>query len=327
MPEDFTNVPVPGWIGGFAQSDPHFAYPDPELGALPLLDNMANIARLQRQQAVLWPEFSWQSVPGDESSRCYQMFAPDISRIGYTDEGRVYSIICPQQGACSPAFGCLNVEVTVTGQRGWVDETARTMAADMTVTGKVWFSPSAKESGLVRMLWHAFEALGSKFPHDKAHAIEVATHLKGDPSQPVFPLRKGETDAFAIPDFARHPEAWDVANLLVEIGPVAKTGDPLADAFNALVMEAFNAASGNLLLEGNTLAWNVWFAAPALVDRAEWQAHAERWRKSIDADHGSPGGKGTAPRHFDGSPFRPLDSLLEEEAAKIWKFIRDHLRG
>ncbi|MEK8228873.1 hypothetical protein NKG05_27165 [Oerskovia sp. M15] len=62
-----------------------------------MLENMANIDLLDRQQAVLWPEFSWTTVPGIESSRCYQMFAPDISRIGYTDTGRVYSIICPSR--------------------------------------------------------------------------------------------------------------------------------------------------------------------------------------------------------------------------------------
>ncbi|WP_138470616.1 hypothetical protein [Poseidonocella sp. HB161398] len=325
MPEDYSNVPVPGWIGGFAQSDPAFAYPDPDLSSLPLLDNMDNIDKLERQQAVLWPEFSWQTVPGDEASRCFQMFSPDISRIGYTSEGRVYSIICPQQGACSPSLGCLNVEVTVTGQRGWVDETTKTMAADMTVTGKVWFSPSAKSSGAGALLWHLFEGLGKDFPHDKAHAIEVATSLKGDPSQPVFPVRSGETRAFESPDFARHPEAWDVANLLVEIGAVKPTGEPMVDAFNKLVMEIFNAASGNLLLQGNTLAWNVWFTAPELVDRAEWRAHAEKWRESIDADHGSPGGPGTAARYFDGRPFEAGEALLAEELEKIWRFIRDHV--
>jgi hypothetical protein len=57
------------------------------------------------------------------------MFTPDISRLGYTNEGRVCAIICPQQGACSPSLGCMNVEVTVTGQRGWADEANRKLAA------------------------------------------------------------------------------------------------------------------------------------------------------------------------------------------------------
>ena len=128
----------PGWIGGFAQSNPKFAYPTPDLSSLPLYDNMANINLLQRQQKVCWPEFSWRTVLADETSRCFQMFSPDISRVGYTDKGRVYSIICPQQGVYHPHLGTLNIEVTVTGNRGWVDEKApkdANVAADLTTLG------------------------------------------------------------------------------------------------------------------------------------------------------------------------------------------------
>ncbi|TGD96245.1 hypothetical protein [Methylobacterium nonmethylotrophicum] len=143
-------VPVPGWTGGFSSSGPHFSYPEPDLSGLPLLDNLAKIGKLERQVHVLWPEFSWETVPGDPESRCFQMFAPDISRAGYDAAGRIWAIICPQQGAASPALGSLNIEVTVTGQRGWVDETVEhrdydLLAADMTVTGKVWFGPSAQD--------------------------------------------------------------------------------------------------------------------------------------------------------------------------------------
>src|SRR6185312_7317507 len=56
-----TPDPNNGWIGGFAQSNPAFAYPDPDLSSLPLLDNMDNIRLLERQQAALWPEFSWET--------------------------------------------------------------------------------------------------------------------------------------------------------------------------------------------------------------------------------------------------------------------------
>lgn len=125
-----------GWVGGFAQSNPAFAYPNPDLSSLPLLDNLANIGLLQRQQGIEWPEFSWEAEKGNANTRCFQMFAPYISRIGYTNTGRVYSIICPQQGLFVHKIGSLNVEVTVTGQRGWVDENTREFAADMTVEGK-----------------------------------------------------------------------------------------------------------------------------------------------------------------------------------------------
>lgn len=331
-----TNIP-PGWIGGFEASNPDFAYPDPNLTSLPILDNMANIDKLQRQQKVLWPEFSWQTIPGDPSSRCYQMFAPDISRLGYTNEGRVYSIICPQQGACSPNFGCMNVEVTVTGQRGWANEDNREMAADMGVEGTIWFSPSAKQNPLVKLLWEKFENSKLPFPSSKAKAIKVTTHKVGNPNQPLFPLRKGQTKDFPIPEFAQHEDvAWTVGNLSVEIGPLKKTGNDIVDTFNQMVIDGFNLASGNMLKDGNVLTWNVWFTPPELVDQEEWRTHAERWRESIDADHGSPEGEGTPARYFDGTLFRIGDNLkedverkesnfMQDEEQKILKFIEEHL--
>jgi hypothetical protein len=67
-----------GWVGGFPESKPAYAYPQlkPDLSDLPILDNMDNIDSLTRQQKVRWPQFSWLSTPGDASSRVYQMFAP-----------------------------------------------------------------------------------------------------------------------------------------------------------------------------------------------------------------------------------------------------------
>jgi hypothetical protein len=317
------NVPDPGWVGGFAESNPAFAYPNPDLSSLPMLDNLANIDKLQRQQPVKWPEFSWETIPGNPKSRCYQMFAPYISRLGYTNEGRVYSIICPQQGACSPKFGCMNVEVTVTGQRGWVNETSpQGLAADMTVVGKIWFSPSALQSTKVKLLWALFDSRGLQFPSDKSKAICVTTFKPNHPEQPIFPLSYGETKAFPIPEFARHEnEAWGVGHLDVEIGPIKKTGQKLVDDFNALVMDVFNLASGNMLKAGNVLSWNVWFTAPCYVNQKEWATHAERWRRSIEADHGSPDGEGTTAKYFDGTPFKPLRSFIGEELEGLPKAV------
>ena len=99
----------PGWVGGFEQSNPAFAYPSRNLNSLPIYHNMENIDKLTRQQKVVWPQFSWLTEKDEngwiKDSRCYQRFAPDISRLGYDDSGRVYSIICPQQGASSPRWG------------------------------------------------------------------------------------------------------------------------------------------------------------------------------------------------------------------------------
>ncbi len=328
-------VPALGWVGGFAQSNPAFAYPDPDLTSLPMLGNLVNIDKLERQQKVLWPEFSWETAPGQADSRCFQMFAPDISRLGYTSEGRVYSIICPQQGVNSSSLGCLNVEVTVggrdgdstglreSGNRGWVDENTKALAADLTVEPKIWFSPSAKQNVIVRGIWEKFAHSELPFPSDKAHAVRLHTYKPGEPDQPIFPLRSGETTEFTSPGFARHPEAWNVANLGVEIGSPVKTGVEKVDDFNQLVMDIINAASGNMLAKGNVLTWNVWFIAPQHVDRTEWATHAEKWRESIQADHGSPEGSGTEARYFDGRPFKPFPALVKQTEAKVLKFVRD----
>ncbi len=326
--QNFKNSDIPaGWVGGFEESNPAFPYPTPDLSSLPMLQNMANIDLLDRQQAVLWPEFSWQTILGDPNSRCFQMFAPDISRLGYTNEGRVYSIICPQQGASSPTLGSMNVEVTVTGQRGWANEDNRELAADMTVEGKIWFSPSANEKTRTKLLRKLFKAQKLPFPFNKENAIRVNTFDPGNPSQPIFPLLFGETTSFASPDFTKHyNEAWTVGNIQVEIGSVIPTGHALVDEFNELIMEIFNFTSGNMLKQGNVLTWNVWFNQPEIVDKVEWATHAERWRESIDADHGSPDGEGTTAKYFDGSPFKPVKSFLESEEDTIIAFVRKHFK-
>lgn len=136
-------------------------------------------------------------------------------------------------------------------------------------------------------------------------------------------MRSGVSKDFPNPDFALHAdEAWAVANVAVEIGPILKHGIPLVDDFNQLVMDVFNLASGHLLTPGNVLTWNVWVDAPTLVDQAEWAAHAEYWRKSIDTGHGSPDGEGTSPRYFNGEPFEPFGGQRQEHAAKELELIR-----
>ena len=89
------------WKGGFRDTNPDYVYDGvqkPDLSDLPITGNLDNIDKITRMQKILWPQFSWQAIPGDESSRVYEMFAQDISRIGYDDEGRIWSIICPQRG-------------------------------------------------------------------------------------------------------------------------------------------------------------------------------------------------------------------------------------
>jgi hypothetical protein len=318
----------PGWVGGFSTSDKAFSYPDPNLTSLPLLGNMDNINLLQRQQGIKWPEFSWETQKDAvDTKRCFQMFSPYISRLGYTDEGRIYSVICPQQGVWFPKLGItMNVEVTVTGQRGWVDEPSKELAADLTVTGKIWFTTSGHDTWFVQMLWSIFKYSGAPFPFDKANAIEVTTHDASDPGQAFFPIRFGESPLFKAPPFARHEDkAWAVANIGVAIGPITPTHIGIVDEFNQLVMDLFNLSSGNMLQNGNLLTWNVWFVEPALVNQEEWRMHAERWRKSIDVEHRSPTGPGTNARFFNGDEFYPVEALLEEKFKELMDWIWKHL--
>jgi hypothetical protein len=311
-------TPVDGWVGGFGTPDP---------STLPMLENMNNIDLLERQQKVVWPEFSWDSEPGTaEPKKCFQMFAPDISRLGYTNEGRVYSIICPQQGYATEHFGSINIEVTVTGNRGWADESNKEVGADMKVTGKIWFAPSSHDHKLMKIIKAYFTLHGLPFPGDKAHAIEVKTFKPGSPNVEAFPLASGQCHEFAIPEFAQHKEiSWSVGSLGVQIGAIKLTGVEKVDKFNQLVLDIFNTAGGNMLKEGNILYWNVWFTAPERVDQTEWKDHAEFWRASIQADHGSPNGQGTKARYFDGMPFKPLRNLAIQELPKIFAYIKDHI--
>ncbi|MBL4734127.1 MAG: hypothetical protein JKY18_02085 [Flavobacteriales bacterium] len=318
-----------GWVGGFAESNPGFAYPNPNLSSLPILGNMDNIDLLDRQQDARWPEFSWETVPGDSQSRCFQMFAPNISRIGYTNEGRVYSIICPQQGTSSPSLGSINIEVTVTGQRGWVNENKKDLAADLGVEGQIWLGPSAHQKPLVKLLWNVFKNSKRPFPSSKANSINVRTHNPENLKQHNFPLQRGESKLFKSPEFARHvKEAWAVQSLGVGIGSVIKTGDDVVDEFNKMIMDVVNLSSGNMLKSGNTLSWNIWSTAPGPVDRTEWRNHAKKWRESIDVDHrapdNEPDSQGTDPKYFDGTLFTPVDAVLEQEHDLIHEYLKKH---
>ncbi|MDE5107748.1 MAG: hypothetical protein O4808_11995, partial [Trichodesmium sp. St17_bin3_1_1] len=273
--EEVEEVAVDGWVGGFEQSNPAFAYPNPDLSSLDFLDNMDNIKLLQRQQKVLWPEFSWKTEPDKEDGkRCYRMFAPDISRLGYTNEGRIYSIICPQSGYSSPTLGSLNVEVTVTGNRGWVNEDTKELAADMGVIGKIWFAPSAKDNKYLNLFKRYFEDKNLGFPFSKANAIQVRTHAPNDPGQSKFKVSQGSSTRFPIPEFAKHEGiAWALGHIEVQIGELIETGQEEVDRFNQFILDIFNLASGNMLKNGNMLTWNLWLNAPELVDVDEWQGH------------------------------------------------------
>jgi hypothetical protein len=195
----------------------------------------------------------------------------------------------------------------------------------MSVVGKVWFSQGAAQRGIIKRLWDKFAANDLPFPSDKDNAIVINTSLVGDPSQVIFPLKSGQSTDFPIPEFAKHEDkAWDVSHLNVQINGLKKTTSLKVDKFNELIMKIFNMAAGNMLADGNVLSWNVWFIAPQIVDGSEWERHALKWRKSIQADHGSPMGGGTDAKYFDGSPFKAFKSLVENEEQMLEEFEQEH---
>jgi hypothetical protein len=71
----------PGWIGGFAESKPEFAYPSPNLSSLCMKGNIDNINLLTRQWPVEWPSSVGRPKRAKpDPKRCFQKFAPYISR-------------------------------------------------------------------------------------------------------------------------------------------------------------------------------------------------------------------------------------------------------
>lgn len=105
---------------------------------------------------------------------------------------------------------------------------------------------------------------------------------------------------------------YKVYNLEVEIGRQIMTGNKFVDDFGAMLVELFNDASGNILAEGQKVAWNVWPGEPEDVDTKEWRGHADKWFHSITVEHGYPDGATTSERtYYDGTVYEPKMELKE----------------
>mmetsp|Transcript_54 Transcript_54/g.117 ORF Transcript_54/g.117 Transcript_54/m.117 type:complete len:392 (+) Transcript_54:116-1291(+) len=319
IPDDYV-IPE-GYVGGFEESKPQYAYTkeQPNLDDIPIMGNMENIDKLDRQQNVIWPEFSWMSKPGDPTSRVYQRFANNVSRLGYSNDGRVYSIICPQQGLYIPHVETVNVEVTVTGVRGWCNEPEKSFYADMGVTGTVWFGENRVLEALADIAGY------DDFPFSKDKAIIVQTNKQFEPWNPIFQVLNGTTTDYPIPQDRQHWDdgAYSVGHINVEIGEPKKTGDEKIDELNTILVKIFNMGTGNKLLCGNTLSWNLWMAPPELVDREEWQNHADYWRESIDVQHHYPGVKGNVHDYvsrYDGSTYGLPQTIGQDIATELHLF-------
>lgn len=89
------HVLAPGWKCGFIEKHPELNYINgvADLSTLDFNTNLERIHNITRQQRVLWPEFTWLTVQDMPVSRCFQMFAPEISRAGYDDTGQNWAVI------------------------------------------------------------------------------------------------------------------------------------------------------------------------------------------------------------------------------------------
>lgn len=326
QPQDTQQQPsfIPaGWIGGFSTQPPEQPYPNSQLlSSLPFEGNMNNIPGINRMLRAKWPEFSWEVTKGDPATRMYQMFAPDISRLGYDNTGRVWSIICPQQGVYFPTLGVtLNVEVTVAGNRGWMNELAskeELFAADVKIRPTIWFSTDNVKGWFWQQLLTLNSKWSNKLPLSKEQGIRISTSNE-EGTNDIIEVRMGEYPDYPFPARASHWDdyAWTVANLAVKIGGIDSTSDSYVNEFNSWVMELFNLGSGNLLQENNTLIWNLWAGSPELVNQEEWTHHANYWRRSIEVNHLPPEGEGTSITDINGNPFQISQASFD---VKIFEF-------
>lgn len=323
-------VPLPPWKGGHKESFPEFAYAPikPDLSREEMLRNLDNIPKITRMQKIMWPEFSWYSKIGDESSRVYVCFAQDVSRIGYDDEGKIWSLICPQRGISLSTLGTAFIEVTVTGVRGWVDEETRSCYADVSVEGNLWIEPQLGNP-LVQAFAEVFNAIApdQPFPFSKANAAKVYAHQVGKPYEPIWPMRNGTDPNIFQPMDHRHYDdgAFSTYHLEVEMGKKIDKGFPLVDRFDDLLLDLFNKASGGILLEGQRVSWNVWPTDPEGVDTEEWEGHADKWFHSMHNEHQYPDGKSINIReveYADGTPYEP-EFELKEAIALLKEFFED----
>src|SRR3569833_1673181 len=270
---DATNQPsfIPaGWIGGFYGNPPGQPYPNSALlSSLPFLGNLANIPNITRMLRAKWPEFSWETTPGDATTRMYQMFAPDISRLGYDDNGRVWSIICPLLGVYFSTLGAtMNIEVTVTGNRGWMDENAskdQLFASDITIKPTIWFSPDSVDGIFWQQLLKLNKLWNNTLPLSKEKGIRI--NATDETGLPDIQVRMGERPEYPFPARANHwrDYAWAVANLAVRIGDIDSTGNAKADEFNSWEMDLFNIGFGFLLLFGFVFFFFFWVGLFVLV--------------------------------------------------------------
>jgi len=270
--------------------------------------NNGSIGNPTRMMRALHPEFSWLS----NGRRVYKKFACDISRIGYTNEGRVTALICPQVGNDAGPFGHINIEVTVTKVRGFVDETKLPQQtiqltsdqitpedawinSEFEVVVQAWFPEvrdTTKVSPTVTKLLNFFERFfGATFPSSKANAIKVSTTDYATRG-PNLLMKAGLNPDVPRPEFTEHDDvcgscyvsAWCAEKPKLPVLPSNASED---DKFNRAatgelhqsLLDIVNIA-GHDILKG-ALNWNLYATCPEKVDMNDWERHRDVWQHSI----------------------------------------------
>jgi hypothetical protein len=284
---------------------------------------------VQRFMRVEWPEFSWTDFDG---KRIFQKLTSDISRLGYTNDGLLTHFICPQMGKLTDVLGTAQVEVTVTKQRGYVDESKLPQPIDhiinpdtpnaqqehwcnldIEVLVQVWF-PDVLKSGpnvsfivnsIVSILQSSF---GITFPHSKQTAIKVGA-IDYDTRRTYLSYKKGRNPGFTAPAFTIHPEACAATYLRAIVNPQPNPPSGMDSADEAgkfrahatyelhkSLFKIFNMMYHNIL--GGELSWNINMSCPELLDsdakRQAWEDHRRLWQESMGTVHGA--------AHLDQSP-------------------------
>ena len=278
------------WVGGYFQKNPHLDYPktEPDLSSVPIMDNHCNDQKLQRMQKVKYPEFSWLEDKADPSSRRYVKFYDDISRMGYTNTGRVYSIICPQIGFDLSRIGLcgtFNIEIHVDKTRGWVDEDTRTVCGDLTLYAIVWIDMNDAEKAKYPIRAKLQESFREgEFPFSKEHGTIIRAHYPGKPYEPICPVHNGTDPDYPIPEKRNHfDECYGVGHISTEVR-LEKTGRPQHDHLNEILVDVMEIGLPGMLSDGSIVHWNLWFSPPEPVDPEEWRSHTEAMRLSVN-DH------------------------------------------
>ena len=304
-----------GYIGGFAQSNKAFAYPDPDLSSLIMEDNLANTSHITRVLGIKYPIFSWETQPGKKNTKRVFLEFPDyIAQFGYDNRGQIHNLQCPQIAFASPLLGMINAEVSITGVCGWVDEKAKSLAADATTIVQLWFSPEGLKNSIVSNLRAYFDRTKLPFPNSKRNSVKVTCHAPRNPKNKIYGFRAGSNPNYKSPDFAdvnNKPDVWAVGYAEVTVGEVMSTGHPIVDNFNAMFINLYNECTGGLFKPGTELGWNIGLVAPADITPKKYREEALCWRASLDMEHCEHSKANGIPKYYNGK-----DALYQTELDK-----------